>query len=177
MRMITLFLLSVVLLGMGGCSGSGDRSEDSSAQSAEPQSLLDQERQRADSPLQADRLRHDFGSVPIDGGNVETEFQVSNKGSSPVRVVGIYTSCACTTAMVEFEEGVRAGPFGMPGHDETQTAIDRVVGAGESLRVTVTFDPAFHGPEAVGKVMRVVTLHTEDGGGIGLEILADVVKA
>ncbi len=79
--------------------------------------------------------------------------------------------------MLEFADRSQAGPFGMPGHGSVQTDIDRTVEAGEDFTVRVIFDPAAHGPNGLGKVTRVVTLHTADGGTAELAITADVVRA
>ncbi len=139
--------------------------------------MLELERQQTESPLKADRLSHDFGSIPINGGNVETVFRISNTGSRPLRLVAIYTSCGCTTAVIDFADGSRAGPFGMPGHAGAQTQIDRAVNAGEDFSVRVAFDPAAHGPGGLGKITRVVTIHTADGSAAELVIAANVVQA
>lgn len=176
MRAVKL-LLYLGMLGAAGCVGNEDKSSAASAQSAEPRSLLELEKQRAESPLQAERRQYDFGAIPIDGGNVETVFHVSNTRPAPLKLVAVYTSCGCTTAMLEFADRSQAGPFGMPGHGSLQTDIDRTVEAGEDFTVRVIFDPAAHGPNGLGKVTRVVTLHTADGGTAELAITADVVRA
>ncbi len=170
-------LLPVVLLGALAC---GDREAGSSnvqAQQAVPRSMLELERQQTESPLKADRLSHDFGSIPINGGNVETVFRISNSASSSLRLVAIYTSCGCTSAAIDFADGSQAGPFGMPGHAGVQTKIDRTVDVGEEFSVRVAFDPAAHGPGGLGRITRVVTIHTADGGTAQLTIAANVVQA
>jgi hypothetical protein len=171
----TKALLIAGLVATVACGGRQDEEASTVAQAAAPRSLVDLQKQEAESPLQADQHLYEFGDVPIGGGKVSTAFQVSNAGASPVRLVSVYTSCGCTTAEIEFVDGSKAGPFGMPGH-ELPTDIDRTVSAGENFTVRVFFDPAAHGPEGLGKVMRAVTLHTEDGTGIRLAIMANVVQ-
>ncbi len=173
MRHIKLMAVSL-LLGALACGG---REDSGSVAQTPPRSLLELERQQAESPLKAVGRQYDFGSIPIDGGNVETVFQVSNKGSAPVRLVAVYTSCGCTTAVLEFANGGEAGPFGMPGHKSVETELDRTLAAGEDLAVRVNFDPAAHGPGGLGNVTRVVTLHTADGETTELTITASVVRA
>lgn len=176
MRVLGLLFLFAALPVAAGCSGNGDEAEGSVAQSAAPRSLLDKERQSTETPLQVDRQSYDLGSIPIDGGNVEAAFEVWNEGSSPVRLAAVYTSCGCTTAVLEFADGSTAGPFGMPGHD-LETTLDRTVDAGEKFNINVIYDPMAHGPDATGKYMRTVTIHTQDGGGIEVAITVNVVKA
>lgn len=127
------------------------------------------------SPLDADRVRHVFGHVPIDGGIVETTFTLTNSSSEPTRIVATYTSCRCTTATLTFADGHSEGPFGMPGHD-LPTTLDRQVAAGGKVRVTVRFDPAAHGSDATGPVERTIAVHTGDGASTALAFTANVVK-
>lgn len=175
MRMITWILISG-LLGAVACSAAETGEASAASEATKPRSLLELERQQAKSALQVDRAEHDFGSIPIDGGNVETVFTISNTGSTAVRLVAVYTSCGCTSAVLEFADGSKVGPFGMPGHEGSQTQIDRVADAGEAFAVHVTFDPAAHGPQGVGEVTRAVTLHTEAGGIVRLVINANVLR-
>lgn len=173
-------LLIVTVAGAAACSGGSEREAQASAGSGPPPSLLELERERQaaleKTLLEADRRQHDFGRVPIYGGDVETAFQVSNGGPDPVRLVSVYTSCGCTTAVLEFDDGSREGPFGMPGH-ELPTRLHRPLRPGEAVRVRVIFDPAAHGPAGLGPVTRAVSLHTGDGGGVELVIAAEVVQA
>lgn len=62
----------------------------------------------------AQQPRHDFGPLAINGGTVETVFRISNEGSASVRLVSVTTSYGCTSVVVEFTDGSKAGPFGMP---------------------------------------------------------------
>lgn len=129
----------------------------------------------APAPLEADRIRHDFGDVPIGGGNVEAVFRVTNAKDSEVRLAAVYTSCMCTTAVLEFANGSVEGPFGMPGH-ELPIEIDRALAPGESVLVRASFDPAAHGPEGVGPTRRRVVVHTADGGVLRLDLTANVTS-
>ncbi len=180
-------LLDVVLVvSLASLVSCGDRAGGrTGSQSAEPRSLLELEREGVDlsqreplfakSPLRAEPISHEFGSISIDGGTVETVFRVANEGEIPTRLVSVTTSCGCTTAVVEFDDGSSAGPFGMPGHG-LSTAIDRVLDAGEVFRVRVNFDPAAHGRDGLGEISRGVTLETEGGGRTQVIIAATVVR-
>jgi len=157
-----------------GCAGDAESAR--TVESSRPRSLLELERQKAESPLRSDKPHHDFGEIPITGGDVETVFQVSNEAVDEVELAAVYTSCGCTTAMLEFAEGSTAGPFGMPGHGYP-SEIERTVAPGEGFKIRVTFDPAAHGPQGLGNIMRAVTLHTRDGGTTEFTIRAQVVES
>jgi hypothetical protein len=170
-------LATAALATIIACGGQSSDGASVADESSTPRSLLElqQRQEQAESPLLAERDKHDFGDVPIDGGTVSTVFEVTNPGADPVRLVSVFTSCGCTTAEIEFPDSSTEGPFGMPGHS-LPTGLDRTIGAGETLKVRVMFDPAAHGPEGLGRVMRTVTLHTADGAGLSLEIRANVVR-
>lgn len=102
-----------------------------------------------------------FGRVPINGGDVATQFVVTNVADRPVRLQRVYTSCGCTTASLAFSDGTEVGRFGMPGHD-LPTEYDRVVQPGEEFEVRVLFDPAAHGPNGIGTVSRSIMLEPAD---------------
>lgn len=174
---VTALLLPMALLGTLACGGREEVDPNLQAQQVAPRSMLELERQQTESPLKADRQSHDFGSISMNGGNVETVFRISNSGSSSLRLIAIYTSCGCTSAAIQFTDGSQAGPFGMPGHAGVQTKIDRTVDVGEEFSVRVAFDPAAHGPGGLGRITRVVTIHTADGGTAQLTIAANVVQA
>jgi hypothetical protein len=169
----THLLLLAGALSVAACSGKDESQE--AAQAAEPKSLLERERSQAESTLTADEALHEFGEIPIDGGDVTTTFTLTNSGQSRARVVAVYTSCGCTTAALEFTDGTTVGPFGMPGHGD-MPELDRAIEPHESFRVQVTFDPAAHGPQGLGSIMRAVNVHTRDGGTTELRITAQVVR-
>lgn len=114
----------------------------------------------------------DFGSISMAKGPVSYEFKVRNTAAEPVTVARVYTSCMCTTATVE-TAGVTVGPFGMPGHGIVPRA-NVVMEAGSEARVTVTFDPAAHGPAGVGRIERTVYLEDVSGATFPLTIAAVV---
>lgn len=167
-------LLLAGILGIAACADEAERTQ--TAQAAEPKSLLELEQQQAESTLIAAEPRHDFGEIPIDGGDVTSAFKLTNEADETVELAAVYTSCGCTTAVLEFADGSNAGPFGMPGHG-AMPEIERRIEPGESFDVQVTFDPAAHGPQGVGHIMRAVNIHTRDGGTTELRITADVVPA
>jgi Protein of unknown function (DUF1573) len=123
--------------------------------------------------LTADHLVHEFGDVPIDGGTVTASFRLKNATASTIRLTELFTSCMCTTVMLEFSDASTAGPFGMEGH-EFLTTLDRELAPAEEVLATVTFDPAAHGPAGVGPVTRQVLVRAADGEDLILSLEANV---
>ncbi|NNJ48585.1 MAG: DUF1573 domain-containing protein [Acidimicrobiia bacterium] len=125
------------------------------------------------SSFSVDRSGHDFGRVPIDGGVVEAVFHVVNDGPDQVRLLSVSTSCGCTTALAVFTDGSTVGSYDAPAGSQD---AGRIVRTGESFQVQVKFDPAAHGPNGVGQLMREVILATLDGVPTRLVITADVFR-
>lgn len=100
---------------------------------------------------------HSWGDVPINGGNVEAVFTVTNEGTAPLKLYNVSTSCMCTTAQLEV--GGKVSPeFGM----HTKSNYVTEVPAGETANLKVVFDPAFHGPQGKGMITRQIKLQTND---------------
>lgn len=154
-----IVLLTALLVGTGACDGRPDASDSPIPQSS----------------LTAEPPEHDFGRVPIDGGMVGTVFRIVNEGSDDVRLLSVSTSCGCTKALAEFSDGSTVGSFDVPD-DGNVANVGRVVGAGEAFRVRVEFDPAAHGPDGTGQLLREVILAMPDGGQTRLVITADVFR-
>lgn len=89
--------------------------------------------------LSFDRTLHDFGSIPMTGGTVETTFELTNTGVQPLIIGEISASCGCTSAEI------------------SETTIDPQ----ETAILTVVFDPAFHA-EPLDKITRTVFIPTND---------------
>jgi cytochrome c-type biogenesis protein CcmH/NrfF len=115
----------------------------------------------ADRPiLVAEPESVDLGRVPIDGGLVTLTFTLRNAGRSDLTLFGALTSCGCTTAVIETAEGV-SPPFGANAA-ENPADWSAVLAPGEEVRMVVTFDPLFHGPEGTGRVRRTVSVLSDD---------------
>ena len=159
MRLLSV-LFALSLVGTGACDEARTVSDSSPPESS----------------LKADRPEHDFGRVPIDGGKVETLFNIVNEAPGEMRLLSVATSCGCTEAVAEFGDGSTVGSFDLPVDGQDSDA-GRSVSAGESFKVRVVFDPAAHGPEGVGELMREVILATRDGAQTRLVIRANVVRS
>jgi len=100
---------------------------------------------------------HDWGDIDIQGGIVSKTFDIKNDGDDPLKLYDIKTSCTCTTAQVIVGDK-KSKKFGM--HEKTSVVVE--VPPHQTAQLRVEFDPAFHGPDAVGQITRAVTLKTND---------------
>lgn len=80
----------------------------------------------------------DFGKIKQSGGKVEHTFVLQYDGQEPLKITGVPTSCACTSAKI----------------DKT------ILSTGESAIITVTFDPNLH-EEPEGKFFKTISILTE----------------
>jgi len=105
--------------------------------------------------ITVDRKEHDFGKLPRKAGVVNTSFTITNSGESALEVSTIYTSCGCTSAIIQ----------------------DLVIQQGKSTELTVFFDPDFH-EEPQGRFSRTVFLETNDPANseIELRIWVDILE-
>lgn len=89
--------------------------------------------------LTLDADAFEFGDV-VNGIIAEKDITVTNRGSAPLVIEAVSTSCGCTTAEVN------------------PMAID----PGESGVLHIEFDSGAHGPDLTGELMRQVFLQTND---------------
>lgn len=118
--------------------------------------------------------QYDAGRVSMSEPPIQHTYEIKNTGQGDLEIKGIQTSCMCTTAVLKTEK--KTSPkFGM--HDNspfwTQT-----IAPGETARLEVTFDQAFHGPEGVGPAVREIYFSTNDPAHkqTVVRLLADIVK-
>lgn len=109
----------------------------------------------------AQETNFDFGTISMAKGKVTHQFNFKNTSAEQVEITTMYTSCMCTTATLIID-GVRKGPFGMPGHGFLPK-LSELVPAGEEIGIEVVFDPAAHGPAGVGPIARAVKIETTSG--------------
>ena len=105
--------------------------------------------------------KYNFGAISMAAGKVTHVFAFKNSDSEPLTVSTVYTSCMCTAATLIID-GVRKGPFGMPGHGFLPK-LSEVVAPGAEIQVEVVFDPAAHGPAGIGSIARTVAMETSSG--------------
>ncbi|MEK9175760.1 MAG: DUF1573 domain-containing protein [Patescibacteria group bacterium] len=135
--------------------------------------LLSQDSNSAKSQLTASEILHDFGTISMANGKVDTTFKITNPTSKGIVLSSIVTSCMCTNAYI-VKNGRERGPFGMSGHGGLVPSADETIKTGESLDIKVVYDPNAHGPAGVGSIDRIVELTDADGGMLHLEIKASV---
>lgn len=99
----------------------------------------------------------DWGQIPMDKGNVTKEFSLKNTGTDTLKLFNIKTSCHCTKAHVTV--GSDESPdFGMDSYSSWTGEVP----PGKEAKLTVIFDPAYHGPSGVGPINRFVSVETND---------------
>lgn len=106
-----------------------------------------------------DPTSFDWGNIPINGGVVTKTFTIKNTGTDVLSLTNIKTSCHCTKAHITIE-GRQSPDFGMDG---ISSWVGEVAPAKEA-KLTVIFDPAFHGPQGMGPLNRFVSVETNDRG-------------
>src|SRR3989344_7702861 len=74
--------------------------------------------QNLESQITAAEKFFDFGEISMAAGKVTHSFKIKNTSTQSVEVSKLYTSCMCTTAILDID-GQKFGPYGMPGHGFT----------------------------------------------------------
>lgn len=117
---------------------------------------------------------HDAGTVSMAEGLVKHTYEIKNTGDGDLKIDDILTSCMCTTAILKV--GNKESPkFGM--HNNPTFWSQKIV-PGETGQLEVTFDPAFHGPQGTGQIVRAVYLETNDPQDkrVEIKLIANVIK-
>ncbi|OGY18084.1 MAG: hypothetical protein A3F04_01405 [Candidatus Chisholmbacteria bacterium RIFCSPHIGHO2_12_FULL_49_9] len=106
---------------------------------------------------QVDETSFSWGTISMKDGKVQKEFTIKNGGSGTLQLINVQTSCMCTEAQVEID-GKLSPFFGM--HQNSSWVGE--VAPSKTATLSVIFDPAFHGPQGVGQITRLVSLETND---------------
>lgn len=114
--------------------------------------------------VEVDQKTFDWGNIPYSGGDVTKTFTIKNTGSDALKLTGVKTSCTCTKAQIIID-GSTSPYFSM---HSTSSWVGEVA-PGKQAELTVIFDPAFHGPQGVGPVERLVSMQTNDPQNPNLE--------
>lgn len=115
---------------------------------------------------------YDFGTISMAAGNVKHTFKIKNPGDKTITITKLYTSCMCTTALLEIR-GETFGPYGMLGHGFIPK-INQSINPNEWATIEVIFDPAAHGPAGIGRIQRAITIENNVGQPIELQFAAIV---
>lgn len=110
--------------------------------------------------------RYNAGTVSMANGLVKHTYEIKNIGDGDLKIDRIWTSCHCTTArlMVGDKESPK---FGM---NNNPVFWSQKIAPNETGQLEVIFDPAFHGPQGTGPVVRVVYLSTNDKQNVKAEV-------
>ncbi|MBI2338096.1 DUF1573 domain-containing protein [Candidatus Daviesbacteria bacterium] len=104
-----------------------------------------------------DQKNFDWGQINMKAGNVSKTFTIKNSGTEILKLYKIRTSCHCTKARVKI--GSTTSPFfGM----NTVSSWTGEIPPGQEAELEVIFDPAYHGPQGVGPINRLVSIETND---------------
>ncbi|MBU3942993.1 DUF1573 domain-containing protein [Patescibacteria group bacterium] len=115
-------------------------------------------------------MSYDAGTVSMADGLVKHTYEIKNTGEGDLKLKNIRTSCMCTTVYLKI--GDKLSPkFGM--HDNPPIWTETIP-PGETGYLEVTFDPAFHGPEGIGSLVRAVYVSTNDPDNKDLEFLLSI---
>lgn len=114
--------------------------------------------------VSTDHKNFDWGNISYGGGIATHTFTIKNSGSEVLKLTNIKTSCTCTQAKVEIE-GKTSPLFSM---HSTSSWVGEVAPSKEA-KLSVIFDPAFHGPSGVGSVERLISLETNDAANAKME--------
>ena len=126
--------------------------------------------------IQTSPQNYDLGNVPINGGLVTREYEVTNESEDSVKLAKIATSCMCTQAKV-ITSSKETRFYGMEHATDKNPPVNVEIASGETARVAVNFDPAAHGPQGTGAFDRAVTLTFSDPKGVKtLKFFGTVVK-
>lgn len=107
--------------------------------------------------VQVEETSFDWGTISMKDGKAEKSFTIKNIGSGTLQLANVQTSCECTEAQVEID-GATSPYFGM----HTNSSWVGEVAPDKTASLSVIFDPAFHGPQGVGQITRLISLETND---------------
>lgn len=112
--------------------------------------------------LEIEKNNIELGEIEMSKGNVDIAFTFTNTDEEPVLILSGETSCMCTDAIVETSGKVISPKITMRGHSGASwpTGYTQEIKAGETAKLTATFDPNAHGPNATGPIIRQVYLYT-----------------
>lgn len=103
-------------------------------------------------------INYELGDISMAKGLVKKDYKIKNTGSSDLKISKIKTSCMCTTAILKVGDSV-SPKFGM---NTNFPLWSQKIAPGKTGTLEVTFDPNFHGPDAVGPVVRGIYVYSND---------------
>jgi cytochrome c-type biogenesis protein CcmH/NrfF len=118
----------------------------------------------------------DLGTVPMEEGSVAATFAVRNDGQSDLTITSLYTTCGCTTAVLETSGG--SSPIFGANLEENPSDWSAVLAPGEEANLVATFDLTFHGQDATGEFRRAIYVVSDDplNSPIDVSFVVEVTK-
>lgn len=104
-----------------------------------------------------DHDRYEWGNIDYGGEKASHRFTVTNNGTADLTIANLKTSCMCTTA--QFLSSSGNSPI-LAMHQKS--TWQGTLAPGDTADIDVVFDPAYHGPQGVGLIERVVSFDTND---------------
>lgn len=104
-----------------------------------------------------DHDRYEWENIDYGGGKASHRFTIKNDGTADLSIANLQTSCMCTTA--QFVSSSGNSPI-LAMHQKSQW--QGTLAPGNVADIDVVFDPAYHGPQGVGPIERIVSFDTND---------------
>lgn len=177
LSLILPIALAVIIIGGLVFTLSAKSSENSvSETSYQSKETVEPKEQTAqgEAKVEYDKEEFQFGTISMSKGKVKKSFKIKNIGESNLKISKMATSCMCTTAQLIV--GEKKSPV-VQMHDG-QARWTEELKPGEEGLVETIFDPAAHGPQGVGEIMRVISFETNDPNNktVELHFSANVVR-
>lgn len=136
-------------------------------------SISSQFQTSSNAKLEVNEKSFDWGQISYNGGNVSKTFTLKNSGTDILKIKNIKTSCTCTKAQLTIDE--QSSPY-FSMHSTSSWVGE--VKPNQEAKLTVIFDPAFHGPSGIGPINRLVLMETNDVNSPKLEftLTGNVIK-
>lgn len=110
--------------------------------------------------LETKETSFDFKEIPYSKGKAKHSFEIKNIGSNDLEIANLSTSCMCTITYFQSSREM-SSEFGMKGMTQP-SSWKGILKPGETGKIVIVFDPAFHGPQGVGPISRIVSFETND---------------
>ena len=110
--------------------------------------------------LETKETSFDFKEIPYSGRKAEHAFLIKNTGNKDLEIANLSTSCMCTVTYFQSGKEMSA-QFGMKGMTQPSD-WKGILKPQEEAKIVAVFDQAFHGPQGVGPVSRLVSFETND---------------
>ena len=114
----------------------------------------------AGAKLSVDHNFKTVGDIGYSKGILYHSFPIKNIGNKDLEIANMASSCMCTKVFLKVN-GKNGPEFGMKGMS-APSDWKGILKPGEKGEIIAAFDPAYHGPQGVGKVSRTASFETND---------------